>query len=221
MGENFYFASGGSRAAHSFIADTCTNCHMELTPPPADLSHNLGGTNHLFSASPAVCTNCHGAYDGGTLQEAAAFSLHDLGETWAEAVLAKLETAGTVYIDEFDPITEATTPVAIDFGVEAANIDHPLAIESHGRMGIEIVMLDATVYHSQLRYIYTTWTDANTDGIIDDGELSGPLFDAGVDAAIAKAGWNYFLLHADGSNGVHNPSFTFEVINASLDALTP
>ena len=36
---------------------------------------------------------------------------------------------------------------------------------------------------------------------------------------LVKAGWNYYLLHGDASNGVHNPSFTQNVINASIAAL--
>ena len=35
---------------------------------------------------------------------------------------------------------------------------------------------------------------------------------------IAKAGWNY-LLEGDGSGGIHNPTFTRDVINASIAAL--
>ncbi len=36
---------------------------------------------------------------------------------------------------------------------------------------------------------------------------------------IAKAVWNYFLIHGDGSDGVHNPDFTLKVLNASISAL--
>jgi hypothetical protein len=36
---------------------------------------------------------------------------------------------------------------------------------------------------------------------------------------IAKTGWNYWLIHGDGSEGVHNPSFTFDVIDAAPAAL--
>ena len=38
MGQNAYFVAIGDRSPHSFIADTCTTCHMELTPPPAEFS---------------------------------------------------------------------------------------------------------------------------------------------------------------------------------------
>ena len=36
---------------------------------------------------------------------------------------------------------------------------------------------------------------------------------------IAKACWNIFLIEGDASAGIHNPSFTLEVLNATLTAL--
>jgi len=36
---------------------------------------------------------------------------------------------------------------------------------------------------------------------------------------IAKAGWNVIMLDHDGSGGVHNPSFVYDVIEASLKKL--
>ncbi len=30
------------------------------------------------------------------------------------------------------------------------------------------------------------------------------------------AGWNYFLIHGDGSRGLHNPSFATAVLNTTL-----
>jgi len=65
MGYNAYFVGAGNyRSPHSLIVDTCTNCHMEQSPPPALLSYNLGGTNHTFKASLNICTNCHGVNTG-------------------------------------------------------------------------------------------------------------------------------------------------------------
>jgi hypothetical protein len=49
-----------------------------LTPPPADLSYNLGGTNHPFEADSVVCVGCHGAFDGGALHDAAEAELDEV-----------------------------------------------------------------------------------------------------------------------------------------------
>jgi ribosomal protein L31 len=82
MGRNaYFFGTGqvGQRAAHSFLANTCATCHMELTtPPPAFSGGGLYGTNHSFIASLDICTNCHGTYTGGTIQEATDASLATL-----------------------------------------------------------------------------------------------------------------------------------------------
>ena len=67
LGENAYFVTPGQRGGHSYITNTCANCHMELTLPPASLS-NEASTNHTFNADLTICKNCHGAFDGGSLQ---------------------------------------------------------------------------------------------------------------------------------------------------------
>ena len=37
--------------------------------------------------------------------------------------------------------------------------------------------------------------------------------------ALVKVGWNYFLIHGDGSEGIHNPAFVNAVLDASIAAL--
>ena len=41
----------------------------------------------------------------------------------------------------------------------------------------------------------------------------------GIDERIIKAGWNLILAHNDGSHGVHNPTFVFDLLDAATDAL--
>ncbi|MFH1651843.1 MAG: hypothetical protein ABID87_07090, partial [Chloroflexota bacterium] len=50
---------------------------------------------------------------------------------------------------------------------------------------------------------------------ITDG--TNPLVSASD--ALVKAGWNYFLIHGDGSEGVHNPAFVNDVLDATIAAL--
>ena len=40
-----------------------------------------------------------------------------------------------------------------------------------------------------------------------------------TDNPLVRAGWNYFLIHGDGSKGVHNPSFTFSAVDSARAAL--
>lgn len=59
-----------------------------------------------------------------------------------------------------------------------------------------------------------------SDTAVKDGtNVLGTLLDSARGQAIDKAGWNYWLIHGDGSDGVHNPGFTVEVLNASVNAL--
>lgn len=51
------------------------------------------------------------------------------------------------------------------------------------------------------------------------GSELGTLVDSEAGQLIAKACWNLFLIEGDGSDGVHNPSFVLDVIQASVDAL--
>ena len=51
MGQNAFFVTVGQRSKHAggtgtAIPDSCATCHMDKTPPPAELSYQLGGTNH-------------------------------------------------------------------------------------------------------------------------------------------------------------------------------
>ncbi len=69
MGRNAYYVTG-ARSKHSFLADTCATCHMELTtPPPAFSGGGQFGTNHGFLPSLDICTKCHGSFTGGTVQD--------------------------------------------------------------------------------------------------------------------------------------------------------
>jgi len=170
MGRNaYFFGSGqiGRRSKHSFIADTCTTCHMELTPPPAELSYNLSGTNHTFTPSLKICSDCHGNYDGGTIQEAFDASMEELNH---EIALAVWRLAGSIPTDVVTEFVPGRTPKVVVNGA-SVNLEDYLA-------------------------------------------TAFPPY--GVSSDIAKAAWNFSLLEEDGSKGIHNPSFTFDVINATI-----
>ena len=203
LGENAYFVTVGARSPHSYIEDTCATCHMELTDPPAALSYNLAGTNHTFEASMAICTECHGAFTGGTLEDAIHGGLADLAKAIEEAIAAEIaaQTAAgnTVTL-------KAMGEGGVDVLITATSVVTDIVLtESHGRQAMD---LDVDGVH----YSHVTLASGTTVG---DGTLLSS--DAGL--LIAKAGWNYFLLHNDSSEGVHNPSFVSDVLAATLAAL--
>ncbi len=203
MGENAYFVKVGQRSPHSLIEDTCTKCHMVLSPPPAEFSRQGAGTNHGFEASSEICSSCHGAFTGGTLDDAVHGGLEELKAAIEAAIIKEIvaqTSAGSAVTlkgmgpDESDVnITDGSSVTAVEFN------------ETHGRLAMNITV-DGVVYeHVRLAR--------------DTEVASGTLIDSDAGQLIAKAGWNYFLIEGDGSEGVHNPSFTLEVISASTDAL--
>ncbi len=60
---------------------------MELTDPPEAWSYDLGGTNHSFEASSKICSECHGAFDGGTLRDTVDAQLKELEKLIASALM--------------------------------------------------------------------------------------------------------------------------------------
>lgn len=200
MGENAYFVTTGKRAAHSYIRDTCTNCHMVQTDPPADLSYNLGGTNHTFEAKMDMCTNCHGDFDGGDIKVAMEAQLNDLQDKIEEALKAEIDAqitaVGSVVLLVSDNIT-------MD---DSAKVGDIVLTGYHGHMAMDITY-DGTPYEDlQL----ASDTKVGTEGNILSS-TNGQV--------IAKAAWNYFLIDADGSHGVHNPNYTNEVIRVAIEKL--
>lgn len=203
MGENAYFVKVGQRSPHSLIEDTCTGCHMVLSPPPAEFSRQGAGTNHGFEASSDICTSCHGAFTGGTLDDAVHGGLEELKaaieEAIAKEIVAQTSAGNTVTLVKMGPdesdvnITNGSSVTAVEFN------------ETHGRLAMNITV-DGVVYE-HVRLARDTEVAGDTLIGSDAGQL------------IAKAGWNYFLIEGDGSEGVHNPSFTLEVVSASTDAL--
>ena len=221
MGENAYFVEVAARSRHSYIKDTCATCHMELTPPPTEFSYQGSGTNHSFKASNAICGNCHGAFDGGTLQESVEARLHELGQKMSDYLFKKLPAK--TYIRDYTPHQYGARSYDIKsaaLAVDKANIASLEAAEPHGQQGFifkfkaPVTFTYAPAGEAQhvvvLTEVEVQLGDVTTDGTAALIPASDPL---------VKAGWNFFLIEGDGSEGVHNPSFVLNVLNASLDAL--
>lgn len=205
MGENAFLVNTGVRGRHSLIEDTCVNCHMERTPPPADLSYQLGGTNHTFYARPEICSQCHTGLDVTNLQHAFETVLEDLkGDI--EAALLKLIgdqiTAGYTVNVGTGASLRTITNMALVSGIELS--------EASGRQAIIVHFTDGTA---------TGATSLANVKVVRPAPLTTVEIYALTDGKLAKAGWNYFLIHGDGSKGVHNPTWTLEVLDASRDAV--
>jgi len=220
MGENAYFVSTGDRSPHSLIKDTCAKCHMEETPAPLDFSRGGAGTNHSFKAQITICGSCHTAsLDGKALQVGIEGKVEELGEVMSNYLLKKMgdkttvkdytphEVSGKLYDQKSEPIV-----------VDKTNIAKMVPTEPHGQQGfiiqfknaISVTYKVAPEHTVSVKEIQIQLGDFSADGKTALIPITDPL---------VKAGWNYFLIHGDGSEGVHNPTFVKEVLEASTKAL--
>jgi hypothetical protein len=229
MGQNAYLVTVGDRSPHSFIADTCTTCHMELTQPPPEFSFEGGGTNHSFTASLTICGQCHGVFDGGTLQASVEGELEDLGTIMGMYLTDKIDAAGTVSIKDYTPHTFNGTSYDVKSGavvVDASNIDSAALTEPHGQQGY-ILKFKTPVEFTYSPSGETPHTQTLTEAQVQLGDITtdGTTALIATSDILVRAGWNYFLLHGDASKGVHNPSFVWNVLEASKaavqDAMAP
>ncbi|MCG6947712.1 MAG: hypothetical protein LJE93_02195, partial [Acidobacteria bacterium] len=163
--------------------------------------YNLGGTNHTFYASADICQNCHTNLTADTIQgpvEEQLIQLQDMIENALYNLIDELTEAGnTIDVNGDATITDAGQIAEIEFG------------ESHGRQAMALELTDGTSIG------LTRMSD------IDVVPPMGEALDLyrHANPFLIKAGWNYNLLHSDGSLGVHNPLFTFEILDRSTAAL--
>lgn len=202
MGENAYLVNVGVRGRHSLIEDSCVTCHMEVTPPPEDLSYNQGGTNHTFFASADVCTECHTGITADGLQTvvgAVADYVQGLIEDGYRDLIGDLAAAGnTIDLGGGTMITSAGQITGIAFS------------ESRGRQAIIVTLAGgATVGPVALNGI----------DVIQPAPMPVVALDELASDALLKAGWNWMLVHNDGSRGAHNPTFVLSVLDGARDAL--
>ena len=224
MGQNAYFVQVGQRSPHSFIADTCATCHMELSPPPAEFSYQLSGTNHTFTASLSICGKCHGAFDGGTVQDATETGVENLAAAMSAYLMKDISAAGTISINDYTPHTFGGKNYDVKSGavsVPASNVASLQPTEPHGQQGYLVN------FNTPVTFTYSPTGESPhsmtlTQATVQLGDFTGSDGTTKLIAAsdpLVRAGWDYFLIEGDGSKGVHNPSFAVAVLEAARSAL--
>jgi PKD repeat protein len=197
MGQSAFFIAVGSPGAHARVTDTCVRCHMEKTPPPADLSYALGGTNHTFYASPKICSECH-----TSIQDSSTVKSNTEGQ---------LQLVG----DLIGPATGQQITAIINSGDNVAIGSTILTAASLPVTGSNYVDGEMTI---------TTVDNTYTGVALDDMRLNSSSGDRIALASeecqtLAKANWNYMIVVDDKSGGVHNPSFVAQFLAATYDVL--
>jgi hypothetical protein len=200
MGQNMFFVEVGQRSFHSLLEDSCVDCHMEATPPPPDLSYNLGGTNHTFYARNDICSECHSVVTAEDVQGPTEDALHELEaaieNTYMQVMADQLAAGNSIDFDGLRTVTSASEIAGVVF------------TETHGRQALWPEFSDGQELEEPLRL-----TDINVV------PAEGDPYDLSTVAGeyLLKSGWNYLLLHADGSLGVHNPSWVAEALQATIE----
>jgi hypothetical protein len=200
MGENLYFAKTGTRGFHAMIEDSCVTCHMESTPPPAALSYNQGGTNHTFFAASTICAKCHQNITPEAVQ-------HEV-ETKLEALKHEIEAA---LMSTMQAQIRAGNRIDLGGVATVSSVDeitHIELTESHGRQAIDVSLANGS---------HAEHVTMNTVRVVRPAGSPVELY-AVADRALPKAAWNYFMVHADKSKGVHNPTFVNSALDVSLYA---
>ncbi|MHC4817417.1 MAG: carboxypeptidase-like regulatory domain-containing protein [Planctomycetota bacterium] len=227
MGQNAYFVQVGVRSAHSFIDNSCVKCHLDLTDPPEELSYNLGGTNHTFYASDEICANCHGAFTAETVKSSTESQLHEVEGMLIHAIYDQLEKllaeSKDVFVGAtFDRTTDAWnndgTRIAAIGDIDLNSDGNPAITltEYHGRQAMNISVNGTEIPNIQM---------AGGTRVVSDGadpiKADPTLLDGSNGEILGKAGWNVWLIHGDGSHGIHYPSFTNAILaNTAIQLAT-
>jgi len=210
MGENAYFVPTDSRSPHSYITNTCVTCHLDESPPPAEYSFQLGGTNHAFKANADICGNCHTkSLNAGGLQANFEGKLAELAGQMSKYLLNKLPDQFTVM--DYTPHDYNGKPYDIKSDpliISKNNIAKIEPSELHGQQGY-LITLKAVVnvnykaqgaqHTSPLSSLQVQLADMTTDGKTTVIAPTDPL---------VKSGWNYFLVQSDGSKACIIPGLS-------------
>lgn len=242
MGRNAYFFSGpnditlpgftkiaqtGQRSAHSFIADTCVTCHMEIAKAAganqtSDFPFGIGGggTNHTFAIANdptkseesqinAICNACHGSsFQGTGVQASFDAAYNTMLKAIANAILrVKFGSAGAIPAGTTLTFIPGRTPS---------------------------VSVNGATSQSLASYLASAPGTANTGAIPASGvqrDLSKANWNAGLVAPgyVATAGGSSFdngtaitggtnlttTVAGDQSRAIHNPSFVFNVMQVT------
>ncbi|TBH21427.1 hypothetical protein [Thermus thermamylovorans] len=193
LGKNAYFVDDTQEwlnpHAH-FTGGSCVTCHMRLTREEY--------TSHTFKAPENLCTSCHGPkFQREMVAQGFEQLMKQVEARISQRVAAVSNRIRTVRA--YNPETGQFTPnVAVEGRVRRVEI-----LSAAGQIALRLVLEDGRELISQL-------------GDIRDGE-GQPVFPTGD--PVVRAAWNYLLLKYGGARGVHNPTYTYTVLTATLEAL--
>lgn len=193
MGKNSFFVNdtvNGASAHALFTGDSCVTCH-----------YTLGKEGHTFRPADDSCMSCHGpAMTKEFVQRPIEGLMAQLRTAIERRVLAVRERIAIVRA--YDPATgRFTDNFALD-GRQITNLADILSIG--GQISFQFRLADGRDVYTQVGEIR----------VAPGGDRVFATSDP-----VVRAGWNYLLIKHDGTKGVHNPSFTRQVLVSTINAL--
>ena len=141
----------------------------------------------------------------------------------SEYLLAKANQAGTIFIKDYTPHTyngKFFDLKSANVQVEFSNITGAEPTEPHGNQGFIVKFAEPVDFtYSPAGEAPHTLSLTEAQVQLGDFTTDGTAKLVAADSPLVRAGWNYFLIHGDGSKGVHNPSFTFSAVDSARAAL--
>jgi hypothetical protein len=220
-GRNAYFMPGmdGTEAAsalpyksaHSFLADTCVDCHVKWVPADLKSQFNPAGTNHTFRSSPEICIECHGEDIGSRIQDSVGAKMVTLQGAVTRVLSAKLLAAGfdTKAKARKDPTnTSVTLPDPADPTVLPADIRSIQALSTAS--AVVVTLNDGTSFYIGLDGIYAANTTTSIFTIAASNNTQ----------TLLRAYSNLLFVNNDGTKGIHNPAFAGAALDNATAALS-
>ncbi|HUL60970.1 MAG TPA: hypothetical protein VLU43_16945 [Anaeromyxobacteraceae bacterium] len=207
-GRNAFFVGVYNPSAHLAVQDTCVGCHMKSFPA------GLVGTstNHTWKVDSTICASCHGGViapvDGEALQSQFDSAMNDLQSALSsvgQSTVRNLYYKGSRQTVQIPGDATAT----FVFGRTAGFVlNFPTPINDPNATSGTTSFLGTSGSPASIANFYT---DAGAGS-------ASHAFDV-LKGTFAKTNWNQQLLALDGSRGVHNPSFAFDVLSATVVAV--
>lgn len=198
-------------SAHAFMAETCADCHVKWVPADLDAQFKIANTNHTFKASREVCAECHAPNIGELVAEQTEEKLQKLENLVGVAIREKLNAGGFDAPTRIDPDTDADLEAPADATVDAGQVMGVELAESHGGPAVKLTLRNGTRFMTRMSNIFVV--DSTTTKLFSVAEETGRT------QTVARAYYNYLLVHGDGTEGMHNPSFVREVLDSTIAAM--
>jgi len=193
-----------NKAAHSFMANACADCHVKYVPADIKAQYQVWNTNHTFRTSLEVCAECHAAGIGEKIQEQVAEKLTGLSSSLGLLYRAKINAGGADLMARYVVTDGAITDTKLaDAAVAASSVQRIGLAEFHGQPALIVTLTDGTVF-------------GNNMGAFKLSTVALFPVTSAAQKISAKAFYNYLLVHGGSAEGVHNPAFANGVLDATM-----